>query len=62
MDSETNIIAPRSVSRRKFEDDTLIKHKARLVVRGCILIPGVGYRDPDLCGPVVRLKTPRTSS
>src|SRR5258706_6400841 len=52
-----NIITPKWVFRRKFEDGILVKHKARLVARGFTQIAGIDYHDAHLYAPVVRLET-----
>ena len=52
-----NIITPKWVFRRKFEDGTLVKHKARLVARGFTQVSGIDYHDAYLYAPVVRLET-----
>ena len=52
-----NVITPKWVFRRKFENGTLVKHKARLVARGFTQVSGVDYHDAYLYAPVVRLET-----
>jgi len=52
-----NIIAPKWVFRRKYENRLLTKHKARLVARGFTQVPGVDHRDAHLYAPVVRLES-----
>jgi len=42
---------------RKFENGTLVKHKARIVARGFIQVSGIDYHDAYLYAPVVRLET-----
>jgi hypothetical protein len=55
--SDTNIITPRWVFHRKFEDGTLTKHKARLVARGFTQIAGIDYNEAHLYAPVMRLES-----
>jgi len=50
-----NIIMPKWVFRRKYENGSLTKHKARLVARGFTQVSGVDYREAHLYAPVVRL-------
>ena len=57
---DKNIITPKWVFRRKFEDGILIKHKARLVARGFTQVSGVDYHDAHLYAPVVRLESFRS--
>jgi len=54
---DRNIITPKWVFRRKFENGTLVKHKARLVARGFIQVSGIDYHDAYLYAPAVRLET-----
>ena len=54
-----NVITPRWVFRRKFENRTLIKYKGRLVARGFTQVPGVDYHESYLYAPVVRLESIR---
>ena len=54
---DKNIITPKWVFRRKFEDGLLVKHKARLVARGFPQVSGIDYHDAYLYAPVVRLKS-----
>ena len=58
--SNKNIITPIWVFRRKYENGTLIKHKARLVARRFTQVFGVDYHEAHLCAPIVRLETFRT--
>jgi hypothetical protein len=53
----TNIITPRWVFRRKFENGALVKHKARLVARGFTQISGIDYNEAHLYAPVMRLES-----
>ena len=52
-----NIITPKWVFRRKYENGSLTKHKARLVARGFTQVSGVDYREAHLCAQVVRLES-----
>jgi len=45
------------VYRRKFENGTFIKHKARLVARGFTQISGIDYHEAYLYPPVIRLES-----
>jgi len=54
---DRNIITARWVYRRKFENGSLIKHKARLVARGSTQISGIDYHEAYLYAPVVRLES-----
>ena len=54
-----NIITPKWVFRRKFENGILIKHKTRLVARGFTQVSGIDYHDAYLYVPVVRLESCR---
>jgi len=54
---DMNIITPRWVFHRKFENGTLVKHKARLVARGFTQISGVDYNEAHLYAPVMRLES-----
>ena len=58
--SNKKIITPRWVCRRKFQNGTLVKHKARLVARGFTQVSGVDYHEAHLYAPVVRLESFRT--
>ena len=49
-----NIITPKSVFRRKYENDSLTEHKAQLVVCGFAQVSGIAYREAHLYAPVVR--------
>jgi hypothetical protein len=51
---DTNIITPRWVFHRKFENCALVEHKARLVARGFTQISGVDYNEARLYAPVLR--------
>ena len=51
---DTNIITPQWVFHRKFENSTLVKHKARLVARGFTQISGVDYNEEYFYTPVMR--------
>lgn len=53
----TNIITPRWVFHRKFENGALVKYKARLVARGFTQVPGIDYSEAYLYAPVMRLET-----
>ena len=55
--ANTNVITPQWVFRRKFENGTLIKHKARLVARGFTQTPGINYNEAHLYAPVMCLKS-----
>ena len=55
-----NIITPRWVFHRKFENGILIKYKARLVARGFTQVSGVDYHEAHLYAPVVRLESFRS--
>jgi len=52
-----NIITPKWVFRRKYENGSLTKYKARLVARGFTQVSGVDYREAHLHAPVVRLES-----
>ena len=52
-----NIITPKWVFWRKFENGILIKHKARLVAWGFTQVSGIDYHDAYLYAPVVRLES-----
>jgi len=52
-----NIITPKWVFRRKFENGTLVKHKVRLVAQCFTRVSGIDYHDAYLYAPVVRLET-----
>jgi len=39
-----------------FENGTLVKHKARLVVRGFTQVRGIDYNEAHLYAPVMRLE------
>jgi len=54
---DTNIITPRWVFRRKFENGLLVKHKARLVARGFTQVSRVDYNEAHLYAPVMRLES-----
>ena len=54
---DTNIITPRWVFHRKFENGALVKHKARLVARGFTQTSGVDYNEAHLYAPVMRLES-----
>ena len=43
--------------RRKYENGSLTKHKARLLVRGFTQVFGVDYREAHFYAPVVRLES-----
>ena len=53
----TNIITPRWVFHRKFENGALTKHKARLVARGFTQVPGVDHSEAHLYAPVMRFES-----
>ena len=48
-------ITPKWVSRRKYENGSLTKHKARLVASVFTQVSGVDRRDAHLDAPVIRL-------
>ena len=52
-----NTITLRWVFRRKYENGSLAKHKAQLLVRGFTQVFGVDYREAHLYAPVVRLES-----
>jgi len=52
-----DIITPKWVLRRKYENSPLTKHKARLVARGFTQVSDVDYRKAHFCAPVVRLQS-----
>ena len=52
-----NVITPKWVFRRKFENGTLAKYKARLVAQGFTQIPSIDYHDAYLYTAVVRLES-----
>jgi len=45
------------IFRRKYENGSLTKHKARLVARGFTQVSSVDYREAYLYAPVVRLES-----
>ena len=55
--SDTNIITPRWVFHRKFENGFLVKHKARLIAQGFTQVSGVDYNEAHLYAPVMRLES-----
>ena len=55
--SGKNIITPKWVFRRKYENGSLTKYKARLVARGFTQVSGVDYHEAHLYAPVVRLES-----
>ena len=54
--SDKNIITRRSAFRRKFENGTLIKQKARSVAHGFTQVSGIDYHEARLYASVVRLE------
>jgi len=50
-------ITPKWVFRRKYENGSLTKYKARLVARGFTQVSGVDYREAHLYAPVVLLES-----
>ena len=40
-----NVITPKWVFHRKFENSVLVKHKACLVARGFTQVPGINYNE-----------------
>jgi len=48
---DKNVITPKRVFHRKFENGTLVKHKAHLVVRGFTEVRGIDYNEAYLYAP-----------
>jgi len=55
-----NVITPKRVFHRKFENGELVNHKARLVARGFMQVLGIDCNEAHLYAPVMRLKSLRS--
>ena len=53
----TNIIIPRWIFHWKFQNGSLVKHRARLVARGFAQVFGVHYSEAHLYAPVMQLES-----
>ena len=51
---DTNIVTPRWVFHRKFDNGALVKHKACLVARGFTQILDIDQNEAHLYAPVMR--------